>query len=89
MLSKARLYLTEDRKTVVPDGDKRAKFLLVAAGAEIPDATLAKYEGAAELAAGKTLSKAEQKKEDAAEAKKEAAEEKAEAAAEKKHHGHR
>lgn len=31
------LYLTEDKKTVVEEGDPRARFVLGVAGSEIPD----------------------------------------------------
>jgi hypothetical protein len=37
MILTERLYLTEDRQTVVREGDKRAAFLLGAEGTQIPD----------------------------------------------------
>jgi hypothetical protein len=41
--SAERLYLTEDRKSVVSEGDANARFLLVAEGGEIPEADAKKY----------------------------------------------
>lgn len=49
MIAKNTVYLSEDRKTAVAEGDPAARFLLVRAGSEIADAALDKYEGAAEL----------------------------------------
>jgi hypothetical protein len=37
MILSEKLYLTEDRKTVVPEGDKRAAFLLGIPGTRIND----------------------------------------------------
>jgi hypothetical protein len=37
MISKERLYLAADKKTVVKAGDPKAAFLLVGEGGEIPD----------------------------------------------------
>ena len=37
MILSEKLYLAEDRKTVVKDGDKRAAFLLGVAGSRISD----------------------------------------------------
>ena len=37
------LWLTADRTQVVPDGDPAARYLLVAAGGELDDATAAAY----------------------------------------------
>jgi hypothetical protein len=37
MILTEKLYLTEDRKSVVRDGDKRAAFLLGVAGTKIRD----------------------------------------------------
>jgi len=36
MIASERLYLATDRRTVVREGDKRAAYLLVAKGQEIP-----------------------------------------------------
>lgn len=43
MIAKTRLYLTADRSVVVSEGDKRAAFLLVPAGVEIPAKIIEKY----------------------------------------------
>lgn len=49
MIAKQTVYLTEDRKNAVPEGDKDARFLLVRAGHEVNEAELEKYEGAQDL----------------------------------------
>ncbi len=38
-----RLYLASDRRTVVPEGDERAAFLLIAADQTLSDAEAAAY----------------------------------------------
>jgi len=43
MIASERLCLTEDRKTVVKAGDKRARFLLCIKGQEIPDVIARQY----------------------------------------------
>lgn len=43
MISDKTLYLSEDREKVVNEGDPKAKFLLVRAGQELPDALAAKH----------------------------------------------
>lgn len=43
MIAKERLYVTEDRRTVVKEGDKKAAFLLVGKGQEIPDVIARQY----------------------------------------------
>ena len=43
MIAKRRLFLTADRLSVVPEGDKRAAFLLVPAGGLITPDLVAKY----------------------------------------------
>lgn len=49
MFARQTVFLSEDRKRAVPEGDKAARFLLVRQGQEIPDAITKRYEGAAEL----------------------------------------
>ncbi len=39
----ARLYLASDRRTVVPEGDTRAAFLLIAPGQTMSDTDAATY----------------------------------------------
>lgn len=41
--SDKRLYVTADRATVVPEGDPRAAFLLVAEGGELPESEARRY----------------------------------------------
>ena len=43
MYAKERLYLTADRKALVPEGDKRAASLYAAVGHEIPDSAAALF----------------------------------------------
>ncbi len=38
-----RLYLASDRRTVVPEGDERAAFLLIAPGQTMSDTEAATY----------------------------------------------
>lgn len=52
LISKQRVYLTEDRTKAVPDGHKEARTLLVAQGAEINEDDAAKYPGAIKLVKG-------------------------------------
>lgn len=42
-ISNKRLFVTEDRSTVVAEDDPRARFLLVGEGGELPDAVAAQY----------------------------------------------
>lgn len=44
MIAKQTVFLTEDRSTVVPEGDPKAKFLLVREGNEISDALVEKHD---------------------------------------------
>jgi len=43
MIMRERLHVTEDRQVAVRDGDKRAAFLLVAKGQEVPKVIAEKY----------------------------------------------
>lgn len=43
MIANKTLFLTEDRQSVVPEGDPKAKFLLVREGNELSDALAEKY----------------------------------------------
>jgi hypothetical protein len=52
MIAKQSAYLTEDRKSVVAEGESGAKFLLVREGCEIADSEVAKYPGAAKVIGG-------------------------------------
>ncbi len=58
MTAKQTVFLTEDRKTAVPQGDKRAKFKLVHAGQEISEGEANKYEGALALIQGEATKQA-------------------------------
>lgn len=49
MFARQTVFTDEARAVAVPDGDKRAKFLLVRAGQEIEPSQYSKFEGAAEL----------------------------------------
>jgi hypothetical protein len=53
MIAKQSVYLTADRKTAVPEGDKGARFLLVREGHEVNDAVLDRYENAESLVGAK------------------------------------
>jgi hypothetical protein len=54
MKSNATVFLTEDRKTAVAEGDPKARFLLVRAGGDIAEARYKDVAGAAELIEGKS-----------------------------------
>ena len=43
MQAKQRLYLTADRKTVVPEGDRLAAMLYCVVGDEIPESAVARF----------------------------------------------
>lgn len=69
MISKARVYLSEDRTRAVPEGHKDAKFLLVAEGGEIVDSQLERYKGAKALVAGKAAAEDDDDDSDAVKAR--------------------
>lgn len=54
LTAKQSVFLTEDRKSAVKEGDPKAKFLLVRAGREIVQSEAEKYEGALDLINGDT-----------------------------------
>ena len=43
MVMQERLYVTADRQVAVQEGDKRAAFLLIAKGQEIPNVVAKQY----------------------------------------------
>lgn len=63
-----RLFLAADRRTVVPEGDSRAAFLLIAPGQTMDDAEAAAYKLTAEgeKAEGPKVNKARQPRENKA-----------------------
>jgi len=52
VIAKATVFLDETRTKAVAAGDPKARFKLVHAGQEIPQAQAEKYEGAIELIGG-------------------------------------